>query len=127
MKKRKKRALTLIEMIVVMLLIAMITGAVAYNYNESLNEGKAFKTKEGIARIETILALEMAENNKKLDEVIQDWQGAVKRSPLVGKNTELIKDGWGEEYIVSVKDDKEEISVKSHRLDEYQNRKKNKK
>ena len=122
MKKRKKRALTLIEMIVVMLLIAMITGAVAYNYNESLNEGKAFKTKEGIARIETILALELADSRRTVDQVAEDWQRVVKQSPLIGKGSDPIKDGWGEVCTVSV-GDKEEFSVVSKRLEEHKTRK----
>ena len=58
MKCMKKRYITLVEMMIVMFLIAMITGVIAYNYTGSLEEGKAFKTKAGIQKIETILALE---------------------------------------------------------------------
>ena len=47
----KKTAVTLIEMIVVMALIAMITSAVAYNYPGSLEKGRAFKTQELCSKV----------------------------------------------------------------------------
>ena len=124
--KKQKKALTLIEMIVVMLLIAIITGAVAYNYNESLNEGKAFKTKEGISRIQTILALELAENGTSLQELQEKWERIVSHSPLVANPKSFTKDGWNEPYIVSVQkgdENNDEIRVESKRLNEYNKRK----
>ena len=100
-QKRKKRSLTLIEMIVVMLLIAMITGALAYNYNSSLNKGRAFKSREGITRIETILSIALVEDSSNTtDKVVSNWREIVKRSPLAGKGDELCKDGWNHEYTV---------------------------
>jgi general secretion pathway protein G len=121
--KRKKRAVTLIEMIVVMLLIAMITGALAYNYNSSLNEGKAFKTKEAISRIKTILALELAENP---DRDVSDWKQIVTDSPLGGKGDALLRDGWGGEFQVSLEntDDGQQINVSSKNYDSYLAKKK---
>ena len=56
----KKRFVTLVEMMIVMFLIAMITGVIAFNYTGSLEEGKAFKTKSGIDKIHTILDLHLA-------------------------------------------------------------------
>ena len=45
---------------IVMFLIALITGVIAYNYRGTLEEGKAFKTKAAMEKIETILSLEIA-------------------------------------------------------------------
>lgn len=119
--KRKKRSVTLIEMIVVMLLIATITGALAYNYNASLNDGKAFKTKEGRSRIETILTLYMAENpTKPPSDVQSDWEKLIKDSPLVGKGADLTHDGWGKKYGVAVDSSTGEVKVTSQGLEEYE-------
>ncbi len=126
-QKRKKRAVTLIEMIVVMLLIATITGALAYNYNASLSEGKAFKTREGISRIKTILALALAEDNQlNPSEIDSSWQSLVQNSPLAGKSKDLLTDGWGKPYEVHCqeKDGEQEITVQSHALDAFEKQKK---
>ena len=124
---KKKRSITLIEMIVVMLLIATITGAIAYNYNESLNEGKAFKTREGIQRIKTILALEIAENPDAVQEIDTGWQSIVKRSPLVQNPEKFILDGWGKPYSVTLAqsgdDGKFEIQVESEGYNAYKAKK----
>lgn len=120
--KRKKRSVTLIEMIVVMLLIATIAGALAYNYQGSLNEGKAFKTKEGITRIKTILSLASVENNVPLSTVVSDWTKYVQKSPLAAKSDDLLKDGWGEKYDVSTSTDEdgnETVEVTSKGLQKY--------
>lgn len=129
-KNRKKRAVTLIEMIVVMLLIAMITGGLAYNYNSTLNEGKVFKTKEGISRIKTIISLAMAENpDTPTQDIVNNWTSYVKESPLAGKSNELLKDGWGQEYDVTMgdgDDGREEIVVSSKRLEAHMQQKRSK-
>ena len=65
MKKIKRRYITLIEIMIVMFLIALITGVVAYNYRGSLDEGKAFKTRAAIDKLETILNLKVSENRVK--------------------------------------------------------------
>jgi prepilin-type N-terminal cleavage/methylation domain-containing protein len=125
-QKTKRRAVTLIEMIVVMLLIATITGALAYNYNSSLNEGKAFKTKEGISRIKTILSMAMVENpEKQPEEIVNEWQGYVRSSPLAGKADDLLKDGWGKPYNVRIGGDNgsQEVEVSSEAYDAFQAKK----
>ncbi len=109
-------------MIVVMLLIATITGALAYNYNASLAEGKAFKTREGISRIKTILALALAENNDlNPSELGSNWQSYVANSPLAGKSEDLLKDGWGKPYEVSFeeKNGEQAITVTSKNLEAF--------
>ncbi len=128
-QKRKKRAVTLIEMIVVMLLIATIAGALAYNYNASLAEGKAFKTREGISRIKTILALALAEDtNLNPSEIDSQWQRLVQQSPLSGKANDLINDGWGKPYEVHCVDDggEQSITVRSQNLEAFERQKRGK-
>jgi type II secretory pathway pseudopilin PulG len=118
---KQKRFITLVEMMIVMFLIAMITGVIAYNYTGSLEEGKAFKTKAGIEKIKTILALDSASGD--MEHVTSDWRNIVKRSPLVQNADDLIKDGWGEEYEVTKDDDGEGVKVTSKKYDAYRNKK----
>ncbi len=114
----KKRYITLVEMMIVMFLIAMITGVIAYNYTGSLDEGKAFKTKAGIDKIRTILDLHLATHPEDRDSISNGWQGIVAQSQLVKNAGEIIKDGWGEEYKVST-DNNNEIEIHSDKYNAY--------
>lgn len=114
----KRRFVTLIEMMIVMFLIALITGVIAYNYRGSLDEGKAFKTKAGIEKLETILNLEAAKRPELLKSTEQ-WQNIIKSSPLVHNPDSLTKDGWGETYEVGFDTNTEGIKVTSRKYEEY--------
>lgn len=113
-----KRHVTLIEMMIVMFLIALITGVVAYNYRGSLDAGKAFKTKTSIDRIETILNLAAAEGNTSVDDVIANWQQHLRNSSMVKNPDDFLKDGWGVEFQPGI--DNGVIKVKSQQLDAYE-------
>lgn len=121
MLNKKKRFITLVEMMIVMFLIAMITGVIAYNYTGSLEEGKAFKTKAGIDKIHTVLDLHLATHPDDKDSIDTMWKQIVERSQLVKNAKDLMKDGWGDEYQVS-KGDNNEIVVKSERYELYKNK-----
>lgn len=101
MKKKKKRAVTLIEMMIVILLIGLIGGALAFNMRGSLDKGRSFTTEQNILRIQDILTLEHADRQTSLPEIARTWEAIVLRSPLV-KGDKIIKDGWGERFSVSV-------------------------
>ena len=118
MKIMRKRYITLIEIMIVMFLIALITGVIAYNYRGSLDEGKAFKTKAAIEKLETIINLNLAENPDKINGIATEWQGMVRASPLVSNPDALIRDGWGAVYDVSV-DDNGVVHVHSKNYDDY--------
>jgi general secretion pathway protein G len=115
----KRRFITLIEIMIVMFLIALITGVLAYNYRGSLEEGKAFKTKQGIERLETILNLAAADDPSILDHIESRWKDVVNQSPLVQNPNTLLKDGWGGDYQVGF-GDKGQIEVVSQNLNRYQ-------
>jgi len=115
----RQRFVTLIEMMIVMFLIALITGVVAYNYRGSLDEGKAFKTKTAIGKLETILNLEVAKNPDARDHIASEWKAYVKASPLVQDPNALIKDGWGEDFQVGVNPETGGIEVYSKKYNEY--------
>ncbi|SCC90651.1 Putative outer membrane protein TC_0858 [Chlamydiales bacterium SCGC AG-110-P3] len=120
--KRKRRNVTLIEMMIVMFLIALISGVVAYNYRASLEEGRAFKTREGIERVRTILLLETAENDDAWEDIETNWQVYVARSPLASNAKTLVKDGWGREYevhVIETPNGDQDIEVTSERYEAY--------
>ena len=114
--KIKKRFVTLIEMMIVMFLIALIGGVIAYNTRGIFDEGKAFKTKESIKQLTIILNLKAAEDPKFIDH-IDSWRDVVKSSPLVHNPNNLIKDGWGDDFDVTVDDNV--IKVHSKKYDDY--------
>ncbi len=118
----KRRYITLIEIMIVMFLIALITGVIAYNYRGSLDEGKAFKTKAAIEKVETILNLSVSEEPSLQDRITTPivWQEIIKNSPLVSNSSALIKDGWGGEFSVTT-DNNGVIKVSSQKYEQYVN------
>ncbi|MGR3952144.1 MAG: type II secretion system protein [Chlamydia sp.] len=120
-KNRNRFSITLIEMIVVMILIATITGALAVNYRESLNEGKAFKTREGIARIEAIITIFIAESAPQ-DLSNISWNDVIRNSPLIKDPDAFLRDGWGKPYEINVSADNSgdtKISIHSAEYEKY--------
>ncbi len=113
----KKRRITLIEIMIVMFLIALIAGVITYNYRGSLDEGKAFKTKAAIDKVETILNLSVAEDPSLMDHISSEWMKIIQASPLVKNPDDLIKDGWGIPFQVTTEGNI--IRVHSSRFDEY--------
>lgn len=118
----KRRMITLIEIMIVMFLIALITGVLAYNYQGSLEEGKVFKTKVGMERVETILNLAVSQQPQLLDDISSNWKGLIEKSPLVQNAKDLEKDGWGYDYRVE-KDNDGRITVISEGLRNYEQKK----
>lgn len=103
---------------IVMFLIALITGVLAYNYRGSLDEGKVFKTRTSIERIETILNLAVAQNPILIEDISHNWKKIIEDSPLVQNSRDLVVDGWGKEYRVE-SDHDGKITVKSEGYTEY--------
>jgi len=113
----KRRCITLIEIMIVMFLIALIAGVITYNYRGSLDEGKAFKTKIAIDKIETILNLSVAEEPQLMEHIESEWQKIIYASPLVKNPQDLIKDGWGNDFKVTTENNV--IKVTSDKYDDY--------
>ena len=124
-KYKRKYAVTLIEMIIVMILIATITGALAYNYRGALDEGRAFRTKHTIERLEDILNLHVYNHPEDVSNLSQDWKTIVSQSALGsrGKDSkDLLYDGWGQLYqVTTVQEDGETmVRVSSKAFEQYQ-------
>ncbi len=97
---KKKYAMTLLEIMIVIFIISIIGSVISYNMRGSLDKGKAFKTKEGVNKLYEIVQLEEAQGNFLNSD--QDLETAVeqllKNSGLVRKPSDLMKDGWGNAY-----------------------------
>jgi len=121
--KKQRRSITLVEMIIVMILIATITGALAYNYQGTLNRGKLFKTEQNMDRLRTILMIELSEKPDDMATRVKDpeeLKSIIARSGLApGKGNQLLSDGWGKQfsidYIPERDNDPFEITSDSYR------------
>lgn len=118
MQARRRRAITLIEIMIVMFLIALIGGIVAYNVTGALDKGKAFKTEQGMERLRSILEMHLAEYPDDEQDLESRWESFVLRSPLVKNGKELMRDGWGKKYEVRIGAD-EEIEIRSAAYQKY--------
>ena len=101
---KKKYAMTLLEIMIVIFIIGIIGSVIGYNMKGSLNKGKAFKTKEGINKIYEIVQLEQAQGKtiSPEDDLHEKVKELLNNSGLVRKPDEMIKDGWGEVYAFEV-------------------------
>lgn len=113
-----KRAITLIEVMIVMFLIALIAGVVAYNYRGSLDSGKAFTTEQNMNKLRNLIDLEAAKSNISPRNIASDWKDLLRKSPLI-KNMDVAKDGWGEEFKLEYNDQKKDYQIKSERYEAF--------
>ena len=123
--KRKKYALTLLEIMIVIFLIGLIGSVIGYNMKGSLDKGRVFKTEEAQARIREILMLEMAQGNIKMDDALTDPVACLKSSGLVADADKMMHDGWGNAMRVE-QEGQGEVRVISEGLNEYNKKKKKK-
>jgi prepilin-type N-terminal cleavage/methylation domain-containing protein len=110
-KKRKKRAVTLIEIMIVILLIGLIGGALAFNMRGSMDKGRVFKSEQNAARVYDALMMAYAEGSFELSQhnnkaKIKEILG---KSPLIKDPAKIIKDAWGEDLKIELKDDELQV------------------
>ncbi|PIS00228.1 MAG: prepilin-type cleavage/methylation domain-containing protein [Chlamydiae bacterium CG10_big_fil_rev_8_21_14_0_10_35_9] len=119
----KKRAVSLLEMMIVIFLISLIGAAIGYNLKGSLDKGKEFKTKESIRQIKDILLLEVA-NGYDIETVVTNSREFIKESGLAKDVDKLLVDGWGQPFLIRKKGD--DIEVVSDHLNKLEDKKKKK-
>jgi type II secretory pathway pseudopilin PulG len=121
MNKKRKRPLTLLEIMIVIFLIGLIGSVIGYNMKGSLDEGKAFKTEQAMSQIHEILLLEVAKG-ATVDEVVGAPEHFLKRSMITRDPDALMKDGWGQKIKVSAKGN-DDFYVSSQALADYKAKK----
>jgi len=121
--RKKKRPITLLEIMIVILIIGLIGGVLGYNMKGSLDQGRAFKTEQGIARLREVLLLEAASDSKyTLEQIAEDPGPHLKHSGLFKDAEAALKDGWGEDYIFKAVDG--DLEITSAAWDRYTKNKK---
>jgi competence protein ComGC len=129
--KRKKRSITLMEIMIVILLIGLISSVVGYNMKGSLDKGKAFKSKQGAVKIKEILEFEALDKELELENFTTAKGSEKYVDYLIGsglfKDRKDCLDGWEKPYLIKIKDkpkedpDKEdELVVESPALQKYE-------
>jgi general secretion pathway protein G len=116
--KRKKRALTLLEIMIVICLITLITGVIGYNMKGSLDKGKAFRTEQARDQLRDMLLLALSEG-KKMDTILSNPKETLKNLGLARDPDNLVKDGWNEEFTIRANKGKNDFIISSKRLDKY--------
>lgn len=103
--KKKRQALTLIEIMLVIILIGIVGGTLAFNLKGAVSKGKQFKTDETKRKIDSILELAQLEGHS-LQEIQSDWISYVKASPLIKTKADQdeILDGYGMPFDVEIND-----------------------
>lgn len=118
---KKKRAFTLLEIMIVIFLIGLIGSIVGYSMKGSLAEGKAFKTEQAILRVRDLLELELARGVLPKD-INKNIKGVLESQGVVKNAESLLKDGWGKKLEVAVKADGE-IEITSAALEAHKAKK----
>ena len=115
-----KKAITLIEIMIVIFLIGLISAVVGFNMRGSLDKGKVFRTEQAKRQIEEILELEMAQHSDATPQAVKEKpEMFLERSGLVKNPKELLTDGWGEKFEIKVKKNGQ-VKVTSKKLENYE-------
>ncbi|MGL5264217.1 MAG: type II secretion system protein [Candidatus Rhabdochlamydia sp.] len=117
---KKKQALTLLEIMIVIVLIGLIGSVLGFSMKGSLDKGKVFKTERAMQLIEDTLMLEVAKG-ASIDDVIVNAKTYLENSGMVKNAANILKDGWGVPFKIKEKDD--QIVVTSERLTAIQSEK----
>ena len=118
-RKKKKKAMTLLEVMIVIFIIGIISSVIGYNMKGSLEKAKAFKTVEAIKKIKEIFELELAQGYVSYDEIVGSPEEVLEGSGLVTSGKEMFKDGWGKRFDIKVSSTGV-IHLKSQAYDLYQ-------
>jgi len=122
--KKKKRYITLLEIMIVIFLISIIGGVLGYNMKGSLEKGRAFKTQQAKKQIKDILLLEYAKGEKTAEEIQENPKKILKNSGLVKNAEKLLKDGWNQPFKITYKKGEDTYKISSKKYTEYKNKKK---
>lgn len=120
---RRKRALTLLEIMIVVFLIGLIGSVIGVNMMGSMEKGKAFKTEQAMSQIKDILMLEVANGYATLEEVVAEPAKYLAHSGLVKDPKKFVQDGWGKDFEFSI-DGHNNLKIKSEKFNAYDRKQK---
>lgn len=115
---KKKKAFTLLEIMIAIFLIGLIGSVIGYNMKGSLDKGRAFKTKQAIQKVTDLLELELADGANP-DQLLENPADFLRATGVVKKPNDLLKDGWNNKMVIIINEDGE-IEVTSEALNKYE-------
>lgn len=116
--KRKKRTFTLLEIIIVIFLITLITGAIGYNMKGALDKGRAFRTQQGKEQLLNLLLI-CLEEGEQAENLVKNPVGCLKKYNLAKSADKLVQDGWGQPFEIKLHRNKKSFGIVSKNLDQY--------
>lgn len=121
-QKIKKRAVTLIEIMIVILLIGLISGALIFNMRGSVDKGRVFKSQQNAQRVYDALMMAYAAGEISLTDIEnrEIVLNVLKHSPFIKNSEEALRDGWGNPLIIQ-SNGSDDIIVFSPKVRELEN------
>lgn len=124
---KKRYALTLLEIMIVILIIGLVGSVLGYSMRGSLDKGKYFKTKEAIKKVYEIVSIEIALGrtiDKSGEEQMRESVAKLlEGSGLVKKVEDFTKDGWGQPFHFVWDNATDELHITSNKYQDYCNEK----
>lgn len=112
----KKRALTLIEIMIVIFLITLITGAIGYNMKGSLSKGKKMRTEQGIMQLRDLLLFCHEEQGVEMETLAKNPSHYLEKSGIAKDPKKIVLDGWGKKLDIEVTPDGKDFLITSKNL-----------
>ncbi len=119
----RKSCFTLLEIIIVIFLITLITGAIGYSMKGTLDKGKVFRTEQAIEQLKDLFIMCVAEGESP-DKIVNDPEAILRKYALAKNPKEIVKDGWGEKFQISYMKKQKDFSIISDNLIKYNNKRK---
>lgn len=122
--KKKKRALTLLEIMIVIALITLITGVIGYNMRGTLDRGRAFRTEQAKEQLHDLLLLALSEPGNTPAKILKSPASSIKALGLAKNVDQLLKDGWGKNFEITYLDEEADFQIESEALSKFLEKKK---
>jgi len=117
---KKKKPFTLLEIMIVICLIGLISSIIGYSMKGSLDEGRAFKTKQAQERIRDLIEMELAKGYN-IEKIKEHPENYIEATGLVRNVSALFRDGWNEPFDIEITEDA--VTVTSKKLNAYESKK----
>ncbi len=114
----KKRALTLLEIMIVIFLITLITGTIGYNMKGTLDRGRAFRTEQAKVQLHDLLLI-CLEEGEKPDELAKNPSFYLKKYNLAKNSEKLVQDGWGSDFTINYNQTRNDFGISSQPYNKY--------
>jgi Tfp pilus assembly protein PilE len=114
-KNMKKRALTLIEIMIVIFLITLITGAIGYNMKGSMDKGKEFRTKQAHAQLHDLLLICLEEGTDP-NKLAENPTYYIRELGLAKNPDKILQDGWNNSFEIKLTASKKDFEITTKNL-----------